>query len=104
MTLRPLKVRYYIYRRFVILAAQFSVMLSFFVRILAILTSSTSAHQLTPDEIAAQKRRAYSEEAWRRYQEYQKVGWLTSPLGRSVHVAKAYRAGEGCGNAPLLLP
>ncbi|VDO23988.1 unnamed protein product [Haemonchus placei] len=31
-----------------------------------------SAHQLTPAEIAAQKRRAYSEEAWRRYQEYQK--------------------------------
>uniref|UniRef100_A0A7I4YRD0 TWiK family of potassium channels protein 7 n=1 Tax=Haemonchus contortus TaxID=6289 RepID=A0A7I4YRD0_HAECO len=30
------------------------------------------SHQLTPAEIAAQKRRAYSEEAWRRYQEYQK--------------------------------
>lgn len=28
---------------------------------------------LTDDELAAQKRRAYSEEAWRRYQEYQKV-------------------------------
>ncbi|WKY03303.1 hypothetical protein Q1695_004781 [Nippostrongylus brasiliensis] len=28
---------------------------------------------LTAAEIAAQKRRAYSEEAWRRYQEYQKV-------------------------------
>ncbi|VDL86551.1 unnamed protein product [Nippostrongylus brasiliensis] len=31
------------------------------------------ARPLTAAEIAAQKRRAYSEEAWRRYQEYQKV-------------------------------
>ncbi|EFO86706.1 hypothetical protein CRE_04663 [Caenorhabditis remanei] len=31
-----------------------------------------SAHPLTAAELAAQKRKAYSEEAWRRYQEYQK--------------------------------
>ncbi|KAF1754485.1 hypothetical protein GCK72_021048 [Caenorhabditis remanei] len=31
-----------------------------------------SARPLTAAEIAAQKRKGYSEEAWRRYQEYQK--------------------------------
>uniref|UniRef100_A0A1I7XFF4 C2H2-type domain-containing protein n=1 Tax=Heterorhabditis bacteriophora TaxID=37862 RepID=A0A1I7XFF4_HETBA len=40
--------------------------------ILSLLIQNIQVHKVTPTDIASQKRRAYSEEAWRRYQEYQK--------------------------------